>query len=234
MGSSELLCVALLAGTGAAYYYDVPPVYVSVAMSVVAGLLTYLLIPAAAQLFINARLYGIDLSKSTTDVKVYDHFFFFFSCTLSVMHAHFAFVVSCVSCAVCVCRRRAESMGVIVSAVYMGVMFLFIPFPFRHWWFNSDFPHHKVLILLLFSPFGITVVDDDGGDGQWMTVQFEEFMSALLSICCMIFLGFADDVLNLRWRHKLILPTMVPFLPLPLQHAHAPPHTHTRNTLLPH
>jgi len=144
MGSSELLCVALLAGTGAAYYYDVPPVYVSVAMSVVAGLLTYLLIPAAAQLFINARLYGIDLSKSTTDVKV------------------------------------AESMGVIVSAVYMGVMFLFIPFPFRHWWFNSDFPHHK----------------------------FEEFMSALLSICCMIFLGFADDVLNLRWRHKLILPTM--------------------------
>lgn len=24
----------------------------------------------------------------------------------------------------------------------------------------------------------------------------------------MIFLGFADDVLNLRWRHKLLLPTM--------------------------
>lgn len=23
----------------------------------------------------------------------------------------------------------------------------------------------------------------------------------------MIFLGFADDVLNLRWRHKLLLPT---------------------------
>jgi UDP-N-acetylglucosamine--dolichyl-phosphate N-acetylglucosaminephosphotransferase len=24
----------------------------------------------------------------------------------------------------------------------------------------------------------------------------------------MIFLGFADDVLNLRWRHKLLLPTI--------------------------
>jgi hypothetical protein len=71
MGKSELLCVALLAGTGAAYYHDVQPIYVSVAMSLVAGLLTYLLIPAAAQLFINARLYGIDLSKSTSDVKVY-------------------------------------------------------------------------------------------------------------------------------------------------------------------
>lgn len=33
-------------------------------------------------------------------------------------------------------------------------------------------------------------------------------MGALLAICCMIFLGFADDVLNLRWRHKLLLPTM--------------------------
>jgi UDP-N-acetylglucosamine--dolichyl-phosphate N-acetylglucosaminephosphotransferase len=34
-----------------------------------------------------------------------------------------------------------------------------------------------------------------------------------LSICCMILLGFADDVLNLRWRHKLLLPT-VASLPL--------------------
>lgn len=32
-------------------------------------------------------------------------------------------------------------------------------------------------------------------------------IGALLAICCMIFLGFADDVLNLRWRHKLLLPT---------------------------
>lgn len=33
-------------------------------------------------------------------------------------------------------------------------------------------------------------------------------IAALLSICCMILLGFADDVLDLRWRHKLLLPTM--------------------------
>ena len=39
------------------------------------------------------------------------------------------------------------------------------------------------------------------------------FICALLSICCMIFLGFADDVLELRWRHKLFLPT-VASLPL--------------------
>ena len=38
--------------------------------------------------------------------------------------------------------------------------------------------------------------------------QYIEYIAALLSICCMIFLGFADDVLNLKWRHKLWLPTM--------------------------
>lgn len=40
------------------------------------------------------------------------------------------------------------------------------------------------------------------------SVKFVELIGALLAICCMIFLGFADDVLNLRWRHKLLLPTM--------------------------
>ncbi|MGH0182224.1 UNVERIFIED_CONTAM: hypothetical protein FKN15_008920 [Acipenser sinensis] len=38
--------------------------------------------------------------------------------------------------------------------------------------------------------------------------EFVQLIGALLAICCMIFLGFADDVLNLRWRHKLLLPTM--------------------------
>lgn len=35
-----------------------------------------------------------------------------------------------------------------------------------------------------------------------------ELLAALLSICCMLLLGFADDVLDLRWRHKLLLPTI--------------------------
>jgi UDP-N-acetylglucosamine--dolichyl-phosphate N-acetylglucosaminephosphotransferase len=35
-----------------------------------------------------------------------------------------------------------------------------------------------------------------------------EFNAGLLSICFMIFLGFADDILDLRWRYKLILPTI--------------------------
>lgn len=83
---------------------------------------------------------------------------------------------------------RAESQGTMASAVYLITMFLFIPFHFHPYLLNSkdtEFPHGR----------------------------FVEFICALLSICCMIFLGFADDVLNLKWRHKLLLPT-VASLPL--------------------
>lgn len=34
------------------------------------------------------------------------------------------------------------------------------------------------------------------------------YTSALFSICFMIFLGFTDDVLDLAWRYKLVLPTI--------------------------
>lgn len=39
------------------------------------------------------------------------------------------------------------------------------------------------------------------------------YNAALLSVCFMVLLGFADDVLDLRWRYKLLLPT-VASLPL--------------------
>lgn len=43
--------------------------------------------------------------------------------------------------------------------------------------------------------------------------QMIVYNSALFSICFMIFLGFLDDTLDLKWRYKLILPT-VASLPL--------------------
>ncbi|XP_020893077.1 UDP-N-acetylglucosamine--dolichyl-phosphate N-acetylglucosaminephosphotransferase [Exaiptasia diaphana] len=76
-----------------------------------------------------------------------------------------------------------EGLGVVSGAMYLMCLFLFIPLPFLSIWFEKgdyDFPHH----------------------------EFVMFIAGLLSICCMIFLGFADDVLDLKWRDKLILPTM--------------------------
>jgi UDP-N-acetylglucosamine--dolichyl-phosphate N-acetylglucosaminephosphotransferase len=43
--------------------------------------------------------------------------------------------------------------------------------------------------------------------------QMMVYNSALFSVCFMIFLGFTDDTLDLKWRYKLVLPT-VASLPL--------------------
>jgi UDP-N-acetylglucosamine--dolichyl-phosphate N-acetylglucosaminephosphotransferase len=48
--------------------------------------------------------------------------------------------------------------------------------------------------------------------------QMIVYNSALFSICFMIFLGFLDDTLDLKWRYKLILPT-VASLPLLLSYS---------------
>ncbi len=38
-----------------------------------------------------------------------------------------------------------------------------------------------------------------------------EYNAALLSICMVVLLGFMDDVIDLRWKHKLIVPTIASF-----------------------
>lgn len=77
--------------------------------------------------------------------------------------------------------KLPEAMGVVAGCIYLITLFLFIPVPFsKHIADVRYFPHN----------------------------EFVEVIAALLSICCMLLLGFADDVLDLRWRHKLILPTI--------------------------
>ncbi|KAG9351454.1 hypothetical protein JZ751_022704 [Albula glossodonta] len=85
-------------------------------------------------------------------------------------------------------KEIPESQGVICGTVFLIILFFFIPVPFLSCFMGEQckgFPHD----------------------------EFVQLIGALLAICCMIFLGFADDVLNLRWRHKLLLPT-VASLPL--------------------
>lgn len=75
-----------------------------------------------------------------------------------------------------------EAMGVLSGTAFLVVMFLFIPVAFGRDLLerpSSSFPHAKL----------------------------SEYVAALLSIACMCFLGFADNVLDLRWRHKLLLPS---------------------------
>ena len=83
-------------------------------------------------------------------------------------------------------KSRPESLGTIASVVYLMTMFMYMPVFFEWVDFKS---------------------------GKFQHEQFVQYLCALLSISCMIFLGFADDVLNLKWRHKIIIPT-VATLPL--------------------
>jgi UDP-N-acetylglucosamine--dolichyl-phosphate N-acetylglucosaminephosphotransferase len=39
-------------------------------------------------------------------------------------------------------------------------------------------------------------------------IRLLQILGALLSICSMVLLGFADDVLDLKWRHKIFLPAI--------------------------
>ncbi|KAJ1632732.1 glycosyl transferase family 4-domain-containing protein [Pavlovales sp. CCMP2436] len=75
-----------------------------------------------------------------------------------------------------------EAMGAVSCAVYLVCLFLFIPVPFAQPgvppYADAAFPHAELARLLC----------------------------SLLSICCMCFLGFADNVLDLRWRDRLVLP----------------------------
>lgn len=74
-----------------------------------------------------------------------------------------------------------ESIGVISATVFMVTTILFIPVAFFNYFSDaSNFPHS----------------------------DFVELLAALLSICCMLLLGFVDDVLDLKWRDKLLLPSL--------------------------
>jgi UDP-N-acetylglucosamine--dolichyl-phosphate N-acetylglucosaminephosphotransferase len=85
-------------------------------------------------------------------------------------------------------RILPEATGIISGMSYIVCLCLLIPFPFLKWFLNEkgsklneeEFPHHK----------------------------FEEFIAGIMSIVSMLFLGLIDDVLNLRWRQKILFPTI--------------------------
>ncbi|XP_042384553.1 UDP-N-acetylglucosamine--dolichyl-phosphate N-acetylglucosaminephosphotransferase-like [Zingiber officinale] len=65
-----------------------------------------------------------------------------------------------------------------------------------------------LVVAILFQHFNFTA------DSNWLV----EYNAALASICFMILLGFVDDVLDVPWRVKLVLPS---FATLPLLMAYA-------------
>ncbi|CAK9115094.1 unnamed protein product [Durusdinium trenchii] len=70
-----------------------------------------------------------------------------------------------------------ESQGTITAAVYILVLSVFIPFAFASYELDR-FPH----------------------------AEMAEYLAAVLTITFASFMGFADDVIDLRWRYKIPIP----------------------------
>ncbi|KAJ1674910.1 tunicamycin resistance protein [Spiromyces aspiralis] len=83
----------------------------------------------------------------------------------------------------------AESMGIIAATIYMVATMIFLPIQF----------------------YQSIVKEPTTSISETHTFPYDklgQYLSALLSLQSMVFLGFADDVLNLKWRFKLFLPTI--------------------------
>lgn len=95
-----------------------------------------------------------------------------------------------------------ESIGAISATVYLFVMFFYIPFLF-----------YKYLVVI--TPGGghrdISVVEpsiSSGVEYRFPHGKMSEYLSAVLCLQSTVLLGVADDLFDLRWRHKFFLPAI--------------------------
>ncbi|PWY99644.1 hypothetical protein BCV70DRAFT_200566 [Testicularia cyperi] len=100
-----------------------------------------------------------------------------------------------------------ESLGLPTAAVYMLLLFVFIPF---RYFSSSTSTLERAVGGGAEKGMSLTSILDeegrmDGRDG-FPHHQLASFLSALLSFSCAIILGFLDDVFDIRWRYKLPIP----------------------------
>ncbi|KAI9296714.1 hypothetical protein K502DRAFT_323639 [Neoconidiobolus thromboides FSU 785] len=89
-------------------------------------------------------------------------------------------------------------MGLLAAVIYLIIIYLFMPIPFAHT-FSYPSIEQQHPTSLKSEPFP--------------HIEFNQFLSGLLSIQAMTLLGFADDVFDIRWRHKVLLP-LIAAIPL--------------------
>lgn len=102
-----------------------------------------------------------------------------------------------------------EPIGVVAAAIYLIFLFISIPIPFydlinRRTFFTGvdgllDFEWFFFYDLNL----KFCVLSENSAYLNLMAM-----LAGIVSICTAVLLGFADDILDLRWRHKLIFPTL--------------------------
>ncbi|CAI4280658.1 AIG_G0004270.mRNA.1.CDS.1 [Saccharomyces cerevisiae] len=93
-----------------------------------------------------------------------------------------------------------ETIGAIPAAVYLFVMFIYIPFIFyKYMVITTSGGGHR----------DVSVVEDNGMNSNiFPHDKLSEYLSAILCLESTVLLGIADDVFDLRWRHKFFLPAI--------------------------
>lgn len=96
-----------------------------------------------------------------------------------------------------------ETMGAVCAMVYLFILIVFIPWPF----------------------YKDIVVATSGGGNRDVIKELEEietgrllhrfphnklasYLSAILSLQCTVLLGVGDDLFDIRWRHKVLIPAV--------------------------
>lgn len=90
-----------------------------------------------------------------------------------------------------------ESIGSVSATVYLFIMFFSIPFMF-----------YKYLVTTSGGGYRDVVAQQQTQEQLFPHGKLSEFLSALLCLESTILLGAADDLFDIRWRHKFFLPAI--------------------------
>lgn len=91
-----------------------------------------------------------------------------------------------------------ETIGAISATVYLFVMFFYVPFIFYKYLvvMTSGGGHRDVSVL------------ESNDEYLFPHGKLSEYLSAVLCLESTVLLGVADDLFDLRWRHKFFLPAV--------------------------
>ncbi|KAK2735777.1 tunicamycin resistance protein [Myotisia sp. PD_48] len=96
-----------------------------------------------------------------------------------------------------------ETMGAVCATVYILVLIVFIPFPF-----------YKDLVAATSGggnrdiPLPIHQVENGRLLHRFPHNKLASYLSGLLSLQSIVILGIGDDLLDIRWRHKVLIPAL--------------------------
>ena len=104
-------------------------------------------------------------------------------------------------------RDRPEATGVIGASVYILLLSLFAPLPYLSSLLPSQSQSQSHSSTIPVPSYSLPPTNEGlEGSLQFPHHSFSTYLATLLSLLIATFLGFCDDVFDIRWRFKLPIP----------------------------